>query len=132
MPLAALIEDKILCMHGGLSPELENLEQIQKIERPLEVPEEGLVTDLLWADPEKEVRLPLYGKSYIFKARGWQSSDRGVSWVFGPDVVTGFAQKHDIDLVCRAHQVTHFNLFLLCQQSRWSKMATNSLRKDNL
>ena len=53
MPIAALIDDKILCMHGGLSPELVAVNQLQQITRPTEVPEEGLLCDLLWSDPEK-------------------------------------------------------------------------------
>jgi len=51
LPIAALVEDKILCMHGGLSPDLKQLQDINKIKRPLEVPESGLMCDLLWADP---------------------------------------------------------------------------------
>lgn len=53
MPIAALIDDKILCMHGGLSPELVTVAQLQQITRPTEVPENGLLCDLLWSDPEK-------------------------------------------------------------------------------
>ena len=53
MPIAALIDDKILCMHGGLSPELVTVSQLQQITRPTEVPEDGLLCDLLWSDPEK-------------------------------------------------------------------------------
>lgn len=51
MPVCALVDEKIMCMHGGLSPQLENLEQILKIVRPVEVPDQGLLCDLLWADP---------------------------------------------------------------------------------
>lgn len=51
MPVSALIDEKILCMHGGLSPQLENLEQILKIVRPVEIPDQGLLCDLLWSDP---------------------------------------------------------------------------------
>lgn len=40
-------------------------------------------------------------------AQGWGENDRGVSYTFGPDSVTEFLQKHDLDLICRAHQVTH-------------------------
>ena len=53
MPIAALIDDKILCMHGGLSPELVTVAQLQQITRPTEVAENGLLCDLLWSDPEK-------------------------------------------------------------------------------
>ncbi|CAN6468488.1 unnamed protein product [Victoria cruziana] len=92
LPVAAIIDDKILCMHGGLSPEMESLEQIKMIERPIDVPDQGLLCDLLWADPDKEIS-------------GWGDNDRGVSFTFGADKVTEFLKKHDLDLICRAHQV---------------------------
>ncbi|KAL2325094.1 hypothetical protein Fmac_024152 [Flemingia macrophylla] len=92
LPVAALIEEKILCMHGGLSPELHNLKQIKSLPRPTEVPEDGLLCDLLWSDPSSDIR-------------GWGESERGVSFTFGVDRVAEFLQKHDLDLICRAHQV---------------------------
>ncbi len=55
MPVAAVVADKILCMHGGLSPDLDHLSQIFDIPRPTDVPDEGLLCDLLWADPEPNV-----------------------------------------------------------------------------
>lgn len=57
--------------------------------RPQDVPDEGILCDLLWADPDQ--------------INGWQPNDRGVSFVFGSDIVKQFCKKHDIDLVCRAH-----------------------------
>ncbi|CAL4089114.1 unnamed protein product, partial [Meganyctiphanes norvegica] len=92
LPAAALIEGTILCMHGGLSPDLHSLEQINAISRPCEVPTSGLMCDLVWADPDDEVV-------------GWDYNDRGVSWVFGPDVLREFLQHHDLSLIVRAHQV---------------------------
>ncbi|WCJ24034.1 Serine/threonine-protein phosphatase PP1 [Euphorbia peplus] len=92
LPVAALIDDKILCMHGGLSPDLQNLNQIRNLPRPSSIPESGLLCDLLWSDPSNEIK-------------GWGASDRGVSYVFGADKVFEFLQKHDLDLICRAHQV---------------------------
>lgn len=92
LPPCALIDEKIICMHGGLSPELKSLEQIRKINRPTDVPDTGLLCDLLWADPDKEVS-------------GWGENDRGVSYTFGHSSVMEFLHKHDLDLVCRAHQV---------------------------
>jgi hypothetical protein len=57
MPVAALIEDKILCMHGGLSPDLTSVSQINEIVRPTDIPDTGLLCDLLWADPEASVKM---------------------------------------------------------------------------
>jgi len=92
LPIAAIVDDKIFCMHGGLSPDLKTMDQIRRIIRPTDVPDTGLLCDLLWADPDKEIQ-------------GWGESDRGVSFTFGSDVVTAFLKKHDLDLICRAHQV---------------------------
>ncbi|KAL9317926.1 hypothetical protein ACSQ67_014443 [Phaseolus vulgaris] len=77
---------------GGLSPELHNLNQIKSLPRPSEVSETGLLCDLLWSDPSNDIR-------------GWGENERGVSYTFGVDRVTEFLQKHDFDLICRAHQV---------------------------
>ncbi|CAK9160049.1 unnamed protein product, partial [Ilex paraguariensis] len=51
LPVAALIDEKILCMHGGLSPNLHDLDQIRNLQRPTDVAETGLLCDLLWSDP---------------------------------------------------------------------------------
>ncbi|KAI4983129.1 hypothetical protein ZWY2020_023621 [Hordeum vulgare] len=59
---------------------------------PTDVPDTGLLCDLLWSDPSNE-------------AQGWAMNDRGVSYTFGPDKVAEFLEKHDLDLICRAHQV---------------------------
>ena len=53
--MAAVVDEKILCMHGGLSPEITSMEQIKRIVRPTDVPDTGLLCDLLWADPEKDI-----------------------------------------------------------------------------
>jgi len=92
MPVAAVIDEKIFCMHGGLSPELHSMEQVRKIMRPTDVPDTGLLCDLLWSDPEEALA-------------GWGENDRGVSFTFGEDIVEKFLRKHDLDLICRAHQV---------------------------
>merc|ERR1719149_154249 len=55
LPVAAVVDEKILCMHGGLSPDLKQLSQIARLERPTDVPDQGLLCDLLWSDPDKDV-----------------------------------------------------------------------------
>ena len=92
MPVAALIEDRILCMHGGISPELTDINQIKKIKRPTEVPDKGLICDLLWSDPDAFIN-------------GWGENERGVSYVFGKDILSKFIKSQNIDMICRGHQV---------------------------
>lgn len=92
LPVAAIVADRALCMHGGLSPDLRSLEQLQALQRPYEVGESGLVCDLLWSDPSDE-------------HQGWRPSERGVSFTFGNNVVERLLNALDLDLVVRAHQV---------------------------
>ena len=75
------MDDKIFCIHGGLSPDLNSMEQIRRILRPTDVPDTGLLCDVLWADPDPNIR-------------GWAESDRGVSFTFGADIVEKFNRKH--------------------------------------
>ena len=91
LPIAAIIDDKIFCMHGGLSPDLTDFDQIRRVMRPTDIPDTGLLCDLLWSDPED--------------VQNWEESERGVSYVFGVNIVKEFLKKHDLDLICRAHQV---------------------------
>ena len=92
LPVAALIDEKILCMHGGLSPELKNIQNIQDITRPTDIPDTGLLCDLLWSDPDKDVM-------------EYDENDRGVSVIFGEKIVQDFNKKNDLDLIIRAHHV---------------------------
>lgn len=170
--MAAILDEKIFCCHGGkgresgmqfvlpgigqhhfwhlhicwcflalgLSPDLQSMEQIRRIMRPTDVPDQGmccltilyddlltydtgLLCDLLWADPDKETM-------------GWGENDRGVSFTFGPEIVSKFLAKHDLDLICRAHQVT--GALLCCSKhlpplppSRWWRMVMSSLLRGN-
>lgn len=67
------VDEKIFCCHGGLSPDLHSMEQIRRIMRPTDVPDQGLLCDLLWSDPDKDTN-------------GWGENDRGVSFTFGIEV----------------------------------------------
>ncbi|KAI8024629.1 Serine/threonine-protein phosphatase PP-X isozyme 2 [Camellia lanceoleosa] len=90
--LSALIENKIFCVHGGLSPSISTLDQIRTIDRKQEVPHDGAMCDLLWSDPEDVVE-------------GWGLSPRGAGFLFGSSVVTTFNHANNIDYICRAHQL---------------------------
>ena len=93
MPISALINENILCMHGGLSKELQNIEQINKILRPTDIPNEGLLCDILWSDPNESLN------------EDFGSNERNISVTFSKDVVKNFLEKNNLDLICRAHQV---------------------------
>ncbi|KAJ5642412.1 hypothetical protein N7490_006412 [Penicillium lividum] len=92
LPIAAVIAERIFCVHGGLSPKLLDMNDIRNIARPTEVPDQGLLNDLLWSDPAN--------------IKDWEpNDDRGVSWFFGRKIVSNFLKRHNLDLVCRAHMV---------------------------
>jgi serine/threonine-protein phosphatase PP1 catalytic subunit len=92
LPIAAIVANKIFCVHGGLSPSLSDMDDIRQIVRPTDVPDYGLLNDLLWSDPAD-------------MENDWESNERGVSYCFGKKVIMEFLQRHDFDLVCRAHMV---------------------------
>ena len=93
LPIAAVVGNRIFCAHGGLGIDLHSLNQIECVKRPiLEIPSTGIICDLLWADPDKDVK-------------AWHPSDRGVSYLFGCEPVKKFLKDNDLDLICRAHQV---------------------------
>jgi len=92
LPIASIVAGKIFCVHGGLSPSLTHMDDIRQIARPTDVPDYGLLNDLLWSDPAD-------------MQTDWESNERGVSYCFGKRVIMEFLQKHDFDLVCRAHMV---------------------------
>jgi serine/threonine-protein phosphatase PP1 catalytic subunit len=92
LPIASIVAGKIFCVHGGLSPALAHMDDIRNIARPTDVPDYGLLNDLLWSDPAE-------------MDQDWEANERGVSYCFGKRVITRFLADHDFDLICRAHMV---------------------------
>lgn len=92
LPLAAVISSKVLVLHGGLfSRDGITLGDIRGINRFMEPPESGLMSELLWSDPSK--------------VRGWSPSKRGVGVAFGPDVAHRFLDANGLDLLIRSHEM---------------------------
>ncbi|CAN6453567.1 unnamed protein product [Victoria cruziana] len=90
-PLTALVESEIFCLHGGLSPSIETLDNIRNFDRVQEVPHEGPMCDLLWSDPDDRC--------------GWGISPRGAGYTFGQDISEQFNHANNLKLIARAHQL---------------------------
>ncbi|KAI7559260.1 Metallo-dependent phosphatase, partial [Hortaea werneckii] len=93
LALAAIIDGKVLCVHGGLSPEIRTLDQIRVVARAQEIPHEGAFCDLVWSDPEE--------------VDTWAVSPRGAGWLFGDKVSSEFNHVNNLQLIARAHQLVN-------------------------
>lgn len=103
LPLAANVEGAVFCVHGGLSPYLDTLDQIREVDRFREVPLEGLMHDLLWTDP--------------YEGEGWHAVGRVIDFSFGRDITESFLQMSGCSLLARAHQLV-MEGFSFCQDGR--------------
>jgi len=93
LTVAALIDGEVLCVHGGLSPEMRTIDQMRTIERNMEIPHKGAFCDIVWSDPDE--------------VSGWAMSPRGAGWLFGDRVTNEFMNLNNLELICRAHQLVH-------------------------
>ncbi|KAK7439396.1 sporulation-induced protein, variant 2 [Stygiomarasmius scandens] len=89
--LAAIIDGEVLCVHGGLSPDIRTLDQIRVLSRAQEIPHEGAFCDLMWSDPDD--------------VENWAVSPRGAGWLFGGNVTKEFNHVNSLGLIARAHQL---------------------------
>lgn len=121
MPVAGLVEKRILCMHGGLSPHLDSLHTLRQYKKPIKNPVRGLINDLLWADPDLSLT-------------SWMPSARGTSFSFGKIVVEQTCARLDIDMVVRAHQMcfngywafAHFKLVTVFSAPAYNNIFKNA------
>ncbi|XP_014670214.1 PREDICTED: serine/threonine-protein phosphatase 5-like [Priapulus caudatus] len=92
LPLAHCINNKVLVMHGGLfKDDTTTLDDLRKIDRNRQPPDEGMMCELLWSDP--------------MEAPGRSSSKRGVGIQFGSDITDSFLKKNNLDFIIRSHEV---------------------------
>ena len=92
LPLAALIDNKLFCIHGGLSPSIQKIEDIKVLERCKDIPTEGPMADLVWSDPDENTE-------------GFKISERGAGFLFGETVIDKFLHLNKMETIVRAHQL---------------------------
>ncbi|OHT09894.1 hypothetical protein TRFO_04443 [Tritrichomonas foetus] len=92
MPLAAIVSNTYFCVHGGISPSLEKIQQIREIKRPLQIALSGMITDLLWSDPSPETK-------------EWGENTRGSTYVWGLNPIKRFLKNNKLKYLIRGHQV---------------------------
>ncbi len=105
--LAAIVDGEVLCVHGGLSPEIRTIDQIRVVARAQEIPHEGAFCDLVWSDPED--------------VETWAISPRGAGWLFGDKVATEFNHVNGLKLIARAHQLVNEG-YKVCREIMLPKM----------
>ncbi|KAJ8077962.1 putative serine/threonine protein phosphatase [Marasmius tenuissimus] len=92
LTLSVVIDDKIFCVHGGLSPSIHSIDQIKVVDRFREIPHEGPMADLVWSDPDPE-------------KEDFAISPRGAGYTFGSGVVHKFLEINNMSHILRAHQL---------------------------
>lgn len=90
LPLTALVENSVFCLHGGLSPGIQKVDEIAQLKRFCDLPHEGPICDLLWSDPDES-------------KKGFNPSPRQAGFLFGLDVTEKFLHRNNLTLIARAH-----------------------------
>ena len=92
LPIGCVIADAFFCIHGGLSPYIQKIDDIAKIDRIGDIPVEGALADLMWSDPESKIE-------------GFAISERGAGYIFGQSVADKFLEINKMQSILRAHQL---------------------------
>ncbi|KAL2114582.1 hypothetical protein VUR80DRAFT_4565 [Thermomyces stellatus] len=98
LPLAAIMNKQFLCIHGGLSPELHTLDDIRHIDRFREPPTQGLMCDMLWADPLEDFGQEKTSDFFL------HNHVRGCSYFFSYPAACAFLEKNNLLSIIRAHE----------------------------
>lgn len=91
LPLSAIVEGKVFCVHGGLSPTIKTIDQICGLDRRMEIPDNGALCDMMWSDP--------------MEIEEWEANKRGVGWYFGSNPTDVFINRNNLSMIARAHQL---------------------------
>jgi serine/threonine-protein phosphatase PP1 catalytic subunit len=91
--MAAIVADKVFCVHGGISPQLRTVDILREMERPRDIDDEGVFSDVLWADPNSAPG-----------ADQFENNERGTSVLFSAEAVSDFLKVNQLAFIARAHQ----------------------------
>jgi diadenosine tetraphosphatase ApaH/serine/threonine PP2A family protein phosphatase len=91
LPMGALVDHDVFCVHGGLSPQIPLIEKVSLLDRMVELPATGPLADLCWSDPEN--------------VGEWRENTRGAGFLFGPEHTTKFTRINRLQFVARSHQL---------------------------
>jgi len=98
LPLAAIMNKQFFCIHGGLSPELQTLDDIRSIDRFREPPTQGLMCDILWSDPVEDFGQEKMNESFV------HNHVRGCSYFFTYQAACQFLERNKLLSIIRAHE----------------------------
>lgn len=118
MPLVAILNKKVFCVHGGVSPNLPSIQQINKIKRPLENYEGEFIADLVWSDPSKDVKT-------------YEESKRGLGVQFGISTLKQFLEKFKFDRVLRAHQCVFQGISIFGEGLLYTIFSSSNYAEEN-
>ena len=108
LPIAAIINNKFLCLHGGLSPSVNSVAELYAIDRFAEPPTDGPLCDILWSDPADEslaVGLSDPDRDEWLGVAFEENPTRGCGFVFGWRAVDTFCRENDLVAIIRGHEV---------------------------
>jgi len=128
LPLAALIDggngNTFFCVHGGLSPDIKTIQDINNLNRFGEPPQSGPMCDLLWSDPLEDGtanNLPPAEMEEWYAVEYFENENRGAGYIFGYTAVMEFLKTNQITTIFRAHDVQrtgYCQQFMHCKENR--------------
>ena len=106
LPLAAIVNNSLYCVHGGLSPHVPSIDRLEVINRRIEIPTEGPMADITWSDPQDDI------KRFV-------PNRRGAGYLFGERQADEFLYNNNLKLIARSHQPAIDGF-----QYNWNKVLT--------
>lgn len=91
LPLSAIINNRIFCVHGGLSPQLEKIQQIEELDRKVEPKLDDMMSHLLWSDPSD--------------VSEWKRNTRRSGYLYGEKHVEQFLSNNKLEMIVRSHEM---------------------------